>query len=204
MVPGMIAFNRIDLDMAPFYLRKPEADYPLDQLRLGIEAYIMDTSRVNLDAVMFFQEKYPMDVNVRMNSFAFSEANDLLSKTLFIKALDGTVTDGTWNFTLNEDEARGEMEFGYTDLKIQFLDSLTLERGLGKLKMYTFGANLFAKNSNPRALSSKVVKRRIYQERDRRKFVFSAWWRATFSGLRGTVGLGRAKAPKRKQEESPD
>ncbi len=199
MVPGMVAFDRINLDMAPFYLRKPGQDYPLDHLRLGIEAHIMDTSKVSLDAVMYFREKYPMDVHVRMDSFAFSEANDLLSKTLFIKAVDGTVTDGSWSFTLDEDEARGEMEFGYTNLKIQFLDSLTLEKGMGKLKIYTFGANLFAKNSNPRALSSKKVKRNIYQERDKGKFVFSAWWKATFSGLRGTVGLGRAKAPSRKE-----
>ncbi|HSF55234.1 MAG TPA: hypothetical protein VLA71_15880 [Algoriphagus sp.] len=201
LVPGMISFNRINMDMAPFYLRKTEQDYPLDQLRMGMEAYIMDTSKVNLDALMYFSEKYPMDVRVRMDSFAFSETNDFLSKTLFIKALDGTVTDGNWNFTLNDEEAIGDMEFAYTDLKIQFLDSLTLKQGLGKLKFYTFGANLLAKNNNPRGLSSRVVKRRIYQERDKRKFVFSAWWKASFSGLRGTVGLGRAKVPRRREVE---
>ncbi|WP_139352685.1 hypothetical protein [Algoriphagus sp. A40] len=200
LVPGMISFKRINLDMAPFYLRKPGKDYPLDQLRMGMEAYIMDTSRVNLNALMYFKENYPMDVQVRMDSFAFGEANDFLSKTLFVKAIGGTVTDGKWDFLLDEDEAIGEMEFGYTDLKIQFLDSLTLNQGMGKLKFYTFGANLIAKNSNPRALSSRVVKRKIYQERDKRKFVFSAWWKATFSGLRGTVGLGKAKVPKRREE----
>lgn len=202
LVPGMITFNRINVDMAPFYLRKPEQAYPLKQLRMGMEAHIMDTSKVNLDALMYFREKYPMDVKVRMDSFAFSEANDFLSKTLFVKALDGTVTDGKWNFVLDDNEAIGDMEFAYTDLKIQFLDSLTLDRGLGKLKIYTFGANLLAKNNNPRVLSSKVVKRKIYQERDKRKFVFSAWWKASFSGLRGTVGLGRAKVPKRREEEN--
>lgn len=198
LVPGMIYFDRLNLEMAPFYLRTSEEEYPLDRLRLGMEAYIMDTARVNLEALMYFEDKYPMDVSVRMDSFAFSDINDLLSKTLFIKALDGVVTDGKWSFTLNEDEARGEMQFGYTNLRLQFLDSLTLERGLGKLKIYTFGANLFAKKSNPRALSSKVVKRKIYLERDRRKFIFSAWWKASFSGLRATLGFGRAKAPKRR------
>ncbi len=201
MVPGMISFNRLNLDMAPFYLRKEGQQYPLEQLRLGLEAFIMDTSKVNLDALMFFEENYPMDVRVKMDSFAFSEANDFLSKTLFVKALDGTVTDGNWQFRLTDDEAIGTMEFGYTNLKIQFLDSLTLEQGLGKLKIYTFGANLLAKNNNPRGFSSKIVSRKIYQERDKRKFVFSAWWKATFSGLRGTFGLGRAKVPKGREEE---
>lgn len=201
MMPGMVSFNRLNLDMAPFFLRKPGQPYPLDQLRLGLEAHIMDTSKVNLEALMYFEENYPMDVKVRMDSFAFSEANDFLSKTLFVKALDGTVTDGNWQFRLTDDEAIGDMEFAYTNLKIQFLDSLTLEQGLGKLKIFTFGANLLARNNNPRGLSSKVVSRSIYQERDKRKFVFSAWWKATFSGLRGTFGLGRAKVPKREEEE---
>lgn len=203
LMPGMISFNRINVDVAPFYLRREGQQYPLDQLRLGIEAYIMDTSKVSLSALMFFEEDYPMDVKVNMDSFAFSETNDYLSKTLFIKALDGTVTAGNWQFRLTDEVAIGDMEFAYSDLKIQFLDSLTLEQGLGKLKIFTFGANLLAKNRNPRGLSSKVVSRKIYQERDKRKFVFSAWWKATFSGLRGTFGLGRAKAPKelRKEEE---
>ncbi|SEF52810.1 hypothetical protein [Algoriphagus boritolerans] len=201
MMPGMVSFHRLNMDMAPFYLRTKSQEYPLDQLRIGLEAYIMDTSKVNLDAVMYFEEKYPMDVSVRMEGFYFGEVNDFLAKTLFVKAVDGTVTDGNWQFTLTDDEAIGEMKFAYSDLKIQFLDSLTLEQGQGKLRIYTVGANLLAKNNNPRALSNRVVSRKIYQERDKRKFVFSAWWKATFSGLRSTLGFGRAKMPKGREEE---
>jgi hypothetical protein len=201
MMPGNLTFNRINMDMAPFYLRKPGQVYPLDQMRLGLEAYIMDTSKVKLDAVMHFETDYPMDVKVKMDSFAFSEISGFLSKTLFVKALDGTLTNGNWQFRLTDDEAIGDMNFAYTNLKIQFLDSLTLEQGLGKLKIFTFGANLLARNNNPRGLSSKVINKPIYQERDKRKFVLSAWIKATFSGLKGTFGLGRAKMPKGREEE---
>lgn len=201
MMPGKITFDRVNMDMAPFHLRKPGQEYPLDQMRLGMEAYIMDTSKVNLDALMYFETDYPMDVKVRMDSFAFSEINDFLSKTLFVKALDGTVTNGNWQFRLTDEEAIGDMKFAYSDLKIQFLDSLTLNQGLGKLKIFTFGANLLARNNNPRGFSSKVVTREIYQERDKRKFVLSAWLKATFSGLKGTFGLGKAKTPKGREEE---
>ena len=144
-----------------------------------------------------------MDVSVSMNQFNFAQANDFLSKTLFVKALDGTVSEGNWNFVINEEYALGTMAFGYSDLKVQFVDSLTYERGQGKLKIYSFGANLFAKNNNPRGASGKTFSSRIFQERDKRKFIFSAWWKATFSGLRGTFGLGQPKIPKwmRKDEE---
>jgi hypothetical protein len=201
MMPGMISFNRINADLAPFYLREQGQKYPVDYLRLGMEAYLMDTSKLNLNAVMYFQENYPMEVEVKMDRFAFSEVNDFLSKTLFVKALEGTVTDGNWQFTLTDEDAIGDMKFAYTDLKIQFLDSLTLGQGMGKLRFYTFGANLLARNNNPRKLSSTVVSRKIYQERDKSRSVFNAWWKATLSGLRGTLGFGRAAVPKGREEE---
>jgi hypothetical protein len=201
MMPGMISFNGINADMAPFYLRKIGQNYPVEHLRLGMEAQLMDTSKLNLNAVMYFQENYPMEVEVKMDRFAFSEVNDFLSKTLFVKAVDGTVTDGNWQFTLTDEDAIGDMKFAYTDLKIQFLDSLTLGQGMGMLRFYTFGANLLARNNNPRKLSSTVVSRRIYQERDKSRSVFNAWWRATLSGLRGTLGFGRATVPKGREEE---
>lgn len=201
IVPGMIGFEHMKVDMEPFFLRRQGGTNPTDTVNLAVETYIMGVSKVNLNAAMTFQEKYPMDVTVRMDTFAFADANDFLSKSLFVAAVDGTVTNGNWNFTLDDEVAIGDMRFGYTDLKIQFLDSLTLERGLGKLKIFTFGANLLAKNSNPRGPSSKIVSRPIYQERDKRKFVFSAWWKASFSGLRGTFGLGKAKMPKKREEE---
>ena len=202
-LPGMISFDQIQLDMAPFYLRNKENEYPLEKVRLGIETKIMNQSHVTLNSEMYFTEKYPMDVSVTMDKFSFKEANDFLKKTMFVRAVEGEVTEGQWDFVLNEDYAFGKMAFGYKDLKIQFVDSLTYERGMGKLKVYTFGANLLAKNNNPRAGSKKIATRRIYLERDKKRFVFSAWWKATFSGLRGTFGLGRPKIPKelRKEEE---
>ncbi|WP_157359848.1 hypothetical protein [Algoriphagus mannitolivorans] len=202
-LPGMISFDQIQLDLAPFYLRKESAEYPIEKLRLGIETKIMDQSNVSLKSEMYFTEKYPMNVSIAMDRFRFEEANDFLMKTMFVKAVDGEVTEGQWDFTLNEDYAIGKMALGYKDLKIQFVDSLTYERGLGKLKVYTFGANLLAKNNNPRGGSKKITTRRIYLERDNRRFVFSTWWKATFSGLRGTFGLGKPRIPKelRKEED---
>jgi hypothetical protein len=201
MVPGMLEFGRINAMMAPFYLRKPEQEYPADRLQLNMEAYLMNAAKLNLNAALYFTGKYPMDVTASVDKFAFSEVNDFLSKTLFVKAVDGTVSGGNWKFTLTEEEAIGDMEFAYDDLKIQFLDSLTLDQGKGRLRVYTFAANFIAKSRNPRGLSSKVVSRRIYEQRDKRKFVFNAWWKATFSGLKGTFGLGRAKVPKGREEE---
>jgi hypothetical protein len=44
-VPGMISFENIQMDMAPFYLRKNDETYPLDRLRAGIRTDIMGDFR---------------------------------------------------------------------------------------------------------------------------------------------------------------
>lgn len=202
-MPGMVYFDSIRMDMAPFFLRKKEEGYPLDRIRLGIESKLMGKSEAQLEALLYFKEGYPMDVSVQLSDFEFTAVSDFLSKSLFVEATQGKVTQGAWNFRLDEEYAIGEMALGYRDLKIQFLDSLTLEPGRGKLRAYTLAANLFASKSNPRSGSGKLVKREIYVPRDKRKFVIHAWWRSTLSGLRATVGLGRPKVPKsvRKEED---
>ena len=84
LVPGRMLLDQINVDLAPFYLRKAGEVYPTDKVRVGIETHIMGASKVSLDAVMYFSEKYPMDVQVSMDTFAFAEANDFLSKTMSV------------------------------------------------------------------------------------------------------------------------
>lgn len=199
MLPGAIAFEDLNMFITPFILTKKGEEYPVANVMLDAKTKVMGDGDTHLTANMFFDKPYPMDMNVEMGEFDLRLANNLLSHGSFIRVLDGKVKDGKWNFRLNEDEAWGKMNFRYKDLKIEFLDSLTLERGAGKLGLFTFLANTFTKNSNPRKLFNHRVVSRIYHERDKSKFVFGAWWRASFSGLKGSVGLGQPKA--RKEEE---
>ena len=65
---------------------------------------------------------------------------------------DARVVMGDWSFRLDDEEAIGKMRFHYEDLKIDFLDSLTLEKGKGKLAFMSFLGNTLIKNNNPRKL----------------------------------------------------
>ncbi|WP_373396652.1 hypothetical protein V8V91_18110 [Algoriphagus halophilus] len=142
-----------------------------------------------------------MEVDISLGELDLTTLNNILSRGVFVRVLDGRVTDGKWNFKVNDDVAQGKMNFHYEDLKIEFLDSLTLERGTGKLNLMTFLANTITKNSNPRSFLNRRVTATIYSERDKSKFIFGGWWRATFSGLKGSLGLGQPKVPKRREEE---
>ncbi|MEP1085801.1 MAG: hypothetical protein ABJ333_10160 [Algoriphagus sp.] len=201
MLPGSISFEKVNASIAPFVLRTSSQDYPLKSSMLLAKAKLMGDGDITLKADMKFGAPYPMDVDVQLGEFDLTKLNRMVSRGAFIGIVEGKVTDGKWHFTIDDDVAKGKMNFRYEDLKLEFLDSLTLERGTGKLGFMTFLANTITKKSNPRKLFNKRVVSRVYFERDKSKFIFGGWWRATFSGLKGAVGLGQAKAPKRKEEE---
>ncbi|REG88500.1 AsmA family protein [Algoriphagus antarcticus] len=201
MLPGSISFEDLDASIAPFVMRKSTEEFPLKSSILFATAQLMGEGDVTLKADMRFGDPYPMNVEVELGEFDLTKLNSIISNVAFINVVDGNVTNGKWDFKIDDDAAKGKMKFMYEDLKIEFLDSLTLERGRGKLGLFTFLANTFTKKSNPRNFFNRRVTSRIYFERDKSKFIFGGWWRATFSGLKGAVGLGQAKPPKRKEEE---
>jgi hypothetical protein len=199
--PGAITFDQLRIDVGPIFLRKQGASYPVSEVKFGMAAQIGDSSRIGVRGQMYFEKGYPMKVQANANKLAFAEVSDLVSKTAFVRPISGEITQANWDFEVNEQEAFGSMTLGYRDLKLQFLDSLTLTPGKGKLRIYSLLANLLAKNSNPRSARGTPVVREIYIKRDRRKSVINAWWKATFSGLKATLGFGRAKMPKHLRKE---
>ncbi|PZX48500.1 hypothetical protein [Algoriphagus chordae] len=201
MLPGALYFDEVNASIAPFAMRKSSEEFPLESSLVFVTAKIMGEGDVTLKADMHFGDPYPMDVNVELGEFDLTKVNDIISKGSFLKVVDGKVTDGKWKFKIDDDVARGTMNFRYEDLKIEFLDSLTLESGRGKLGLMTFLANAVVKNNNPRKFFNHRVTSNIYFERDKARFIFGGWWRATLSGLKGSLGLGHPKDPKRKEEE---
>jgi len=201
MLPGGIYFDKLNLKMTPFVLTKEGEEYPVKSTELEVSTWLMGEGEVKMKTKLFYDYPYPMNVDVEMGEFDLTSINNMVSRGVFVRVLDGKVTDGKWNFKVNDDVARGKMNFNYEDLKIEFLDSLSLEKGKGKLNMMTFLANTIVKNDNPRKFFNKRVKSRIYFKRDKSKFIFGGWWRATFSGLKGSLGLGQPKDPRRKEEQ---
>ncbi len=198
---GTLEFEEINASIAPFILTPDSIPYPLKNAKLQAQSLIEGEGDVSLDVDMKFEAPYEMSVDVELGTFDLKNANNILQRTSFIGVKSGRVTDGKWKFKINEDEAWGRMRFFYEDLKVEFLDTLTLDPGTGKLGLYTFAANTALKNKNPRGLFKKKVSRRIFYQRDKSKFIFSGWWKATFSGLKSSVGLGRTNAPARKEDE---
>jgi hypothetical protein len=200
-LPGKVTFDHLRMDLGPVSLRKQGVPYPVSEVKFGMAAQLGDSSRIGVRGQLYFEKDYPMKVQATADKLAFVSVSDLVSKTVFVQPTSGEITHGNWEFEVNEHEAFGSMTLGYRDFKLQFLDSMTLAPGKGKLRLYGLVANLLAINANPRYAGGTPVVREIYIKRDTRKSVINAWWKATFSGLKGTLGFGRAKMPKHLRKE---
>ena len=170
-------------------------------MNLQAVTWLMGEGEVDLQARLFFAPKSPMDVTIQMGEMDLTKVNDILSKGAFVKARAGRVNSGDWNFRMDDDEVIGRMKFLYEGLKVDLVDSMTMAKGKGKLAIESFLANTLIKNNNPRKLFKNAVVSDIYVKRNQSKFIFSTWWKATLSGLKGSIGLGQPQMPKRKEED---
>ena len=198
MVPGTISFQDLHAVLYPFHLSEYPADFLPTEAMLLANAKLNGEAALEVQVRMLFEPPYPMYLSAQLGAFDADVLNTILAPNAFVKVLRGRINEGDWSFVADDEEAKGEMVFLYEDLKLQLLDPQTLQRGRGRLGILTFVLNTFAvKSNNPRRGVPVRQGSRIYVPRNREKFVFNYWWKATLSGIQGSVGLGQPKEPKR-------
>jgi hypothetical protein len=201
MVPGNLFFNEIEIGMFPFHLVKEGRPYPMNESFLIANMNLNGQAPLSVQGQLFFNPPYPIHLNAQLGAFDLQLINSILEANAFVRVTDGQVQGADWSFIANDIEAIGKMTILYQNLNLELLDERTLERGRGRKGMLTFVLNTFAvKSQNPRKILRKPLTTRIYEPRDQSKFVFNYWWKATLSGLQGSLGLGQPKVPRRKED----
>ncbi|WP_291784304.1 hypothetical protein [Cecembia sp.] len=202
MVPGEIYFSNLNVSMAPFHLGKSGETYALEEVKLLAEGKINGEAEIALQGDMFFTAPYPMLIKAQLGAFDLDLINSILKSNAFVRVRAGRVNGAEWSFTADNREAIGQMKILYSDLNLEILEERTLLRGRGRKSILTFVLNAFAvRSNNPRKLFNTTITSKIYHPRDKDRFIFNYWWRATLTGLQGSVGLGQPKIPKRKEDE---
>lgn len=202
MVPGEIYFSELDALLAPFHLGKGAETYYVRESQLLANAKINGEAPISLQGRLYFDEPYRMNINAQLGEFDLDLINSILKYNAFVRVRAGRINSGDWSFTANEREAFGKMKLLYSGLNLELLEVRTLERGRGRSRILTFVLNTFAvRSNNPRKFIGGTVQSNIYHQRDSDRFIFNYWWRTTVSGLKGSVGLGQPKVPRRKEED---
>lgn len=202
MVPGEIYFSDLDAVLAPLHLGEGDASYYLRESHLLANAKINGEAPISLQGRLYFDEPYRMNINAQLGEFDLALINSILKYNAFVRVREGRITSGDWSFTADEREAFGRMKLLYSGLSLELLEKRTLEKARGRDRILTFVLNTFAlRSNNPRRFIGGTFQSNIYHQRDTDRFIFNYWWRTTLSGLKGSVGLGQAKKPRRKDED---
>ncbi|MEX2591821.1 MAG: hypothetical protein WD426_03540 [Anditalea sp.] len=201
MIPGELSFTGLNAMMSPFYVSKDPEDYPVTSSNLEAEALLNGEAPMSLRGELFFYEPFPIHIVAEVEEFELSLLNSIVETNAFSTIRRGVVRGGKWQFVADENVAQGNMTLRYNDLKLRLLEERTLERGRGRKNVLTFVINnLAVRSNNPRKIFNRLVKSPIYQERDKGRFIFNYLWKSTLSGVKGSVGLGQPKAPKKEEE----
>ncbi|QYH40248.1 hypothetical protein GYM62_16150 [Algoriphagus sp. NBT04N3] len=200
-LPGQVSFHNMNASIVPFAMSLEGERHPIDSFKVIATTDLMGEGKVEMNSTYYFSAGSPINLSFKMGEMPLEYVNDILSKGAFVKARSGKVNSADWYFRLTDEEAIGKMTFLYEGLKVDLLDSLTLEKGTGKVAFESFLANTLIKNNNPRRLLGNIVSSDIYFKRDKSKFIFNTWWKATLTGLKGSMGLGQPQMPVRRKEE---
>lgn len=137
-----------------------------------------------------------------LNKMDLINMNPLLENVAFVKIKKGVNNLAQFEFSANDDFARGRMKFYYKDLGIRLIDKQTLQSdGFGE-SVASFIANTFiVRTDNP----NKFLVYRlgdIYFMRDKQKSFFNYLAKSSLSGINSTIrGGNEEKKEKRKKRK---
>ncbi len=194
MIPGNIFFRRMNVEVHPFSLEKEENEFPIEKSYVSANMYLNGEAELDIDGSMSFEEPYPITLAAETGEFELDILNTIMEANAFATVRSGKVNGAKWSFTADDKAATGEMTMLYEDLNIMLLNERTLQKATGRKGILTFVINAFAvRSNNPRKLFNITVGSSIYETRDENRFIFNYLWRATLSGIKGSLGLGQPK-----------
>src|SRR5690606_3453114 len=141
LVPGELQFTGLNALFTPFQLTKEPDGYPVTASVLKAHALINDAAPISLEGQLFFSAPYSMELVAEVEEFDLALLNPIIETNAFVKVSDGVVRGGRWEFTLDNEVAKGNMALRYNDLKLVLLDERTLDRGRGRKNVLTFVIN---------------------------------------------------------------
>jgi hypothetical protein len=187
---GKIRFSDIQASLAPVSNIKSISGSRPD-LRFEGSATIMDSCK--LETSMNFKMNDPQNTFTAEGSlspFNMHVLNPILEPLALISIRTGKVEQFRFNFSADETSSKGNLYFGYDNLKISVLEK---KNGNTKeAKFASFLANsLLLRSKNPRG--KELLPDEISIQRDEKRSVLNYLWKSVFSGIRNTLGIKESK-----------
>lgn len=112
--------------------------------------------------------------------------NSLIEKAAFVTVEKGNLNRFDFEMTLDDKKAKGQLFFGYDNLKVALIEynqGEVKKAGLASLMLNSLVIN--SKNPRGKILNPEVIDYR----RDPRRSVINYWWKAVFDGAKKALGI---------------
>jgi hypothetical protein len=124
-----------------------------------------------------------------LDTFNVQELNPLLENSFFVSVVSGTINSLNFDIVANDQDAEGELQMNYKNLKIDLLnkkktDSLVID----KRGLFSMVANSVIRNNNPN-IGGFFKKGKVYYEPNKYKSVYNYWISSILSGMKSTLGF---------------
>lgn len=183
--PGHVDFRQLEAKLSP--LRNDTSMMG----RLEASAMVMGEGRLEANFDIPLQDGAGTYAAYgRLGHMDMKSVNPILQHSAGVSVESGRVDQLDFSFTYDDDSSSGEVQFAYSDLKVQLLD-----RGgegvfseLGEDISSWFVNSFVAKTHN--TPGDKFRTGVIEMERNKKKSIFNYWWKSLFSGLKSSITEG--------------
>ncbi len=176
---GEILFDDVDIEFVGIQNRNPE-----ETIRATASCLFMGLSELSVDFEFFLENNAAQNISGNLDQIDLTELNTVLEPLAFVRISEGDLKSLSFEFTADEDGAKGELVIIYDNLNIQILDEETLEQTATR-NIASFFANLIAIRSS----NGEEDPRRgeITLEREKERSMFTYWWHILRDGLMSSV-----------------
>ena len=185
---GHVAFRQLEAKLSP--LRNDTSM----MARLEASAMVMGNGRLEVRFDIPLRNGAGTYVaSGSLGQMEMKSVNQILRHSAGVSVESGRVDQLEFSFTYDEDRSSGEVQFAYSDLKVQLLDrgGEGVISDVGEDIGSWFVNSFVAKTHN--TPGDKFRTGVIAMERNKKKSIFNYWWKSLFSGLKSSITPGEKK-----------
>ncbi|CAN5389396.1 hypothetical protein BH23BAC3_BH23BAC3_33870 [soil metagenome] len=176
---GEILFDAVDIEF--FGIQNVNPD---ETIKATASCLFMGLSELNVDFEFFLENNAAQNISGSLGQIDLKELNTVLEPLAFVKIKEGDLKSMTFEFTADDNGAKGELMIIYDNLTIRILDEENLEQTATR-NVASFFANLIAIRSSNSEDDPRMGE--IALERDEERSMFTYWWHILRDGLMSSV-----------------
>lgn len=186
LTAGKIDFTDVNVSLKPF-TNIPYLFHSAKNVEMDVNGRLMGkpliSAKMNFDLTSVNNQ---FEVNGSIEPFSLEILNPMVEPAALMSISSGDAKRFEFQFSGDNDIAKGKLKFAYDDLKISILE--IKDGSTKRMGFSSFMANsLMIKSKNPRG--KILLSDEIDYQQDPSRSILNYWWKSIFDGVKNTFGI---------------